>query len=170
MADPANSETRRSPRTLRRFLALGGFLALLAWRFLARPGRGIAEQPIAADAVGFQAENPGIAFEPSDWSPGPVALIYAGVLMLLAISCFALIVAYPNSMSDVDRTLRMAPPGPRLQTNPQDDMKRLREEEEKWLTTYRWIDKQKGIVHIPIAEAMKKLARTGAAGFAERRQ
>ncbi len=170
MADPANSEARRSPHALRRSLALVGLLAVLAWRFLTRPGPGSGQRPIAAGAGGFQPENPSVAFEPSDWSPGRVALIYVGILMLLLISCFALIAAYPNSMSDVDRTLRMAPPGPRLQTNPQDDMKRIREEEERWLNTYRWIDRQKGVVHIPIGEAMKKLARTGATGFGAGRQ
>jgi hypothetical protein len=99
-----------------------------------------------------------------------VALVYAGILMLLAISCWALIAAYPSALRDVDRTLRIVPPGPRLQTDPQDDMKRFRAEEEKWLNTYHWIDKQKGIVHIPIEEAMKKLAMTGATGFPERQQ
>jgi hypothetical protein len=49
-------------------------------------------------------------------------------------------------------------------------MKRLRAEEEKWLNSYHWVDRQKGIVGIPIEEAMKKLARTGAPGFPERQQ
>jgi hypothetical protein len=170
MADPTNSEVRGSPRALRRFLAFGGLLAFLVWRFLLRPGPGVAERPVAAGIGSSQSQNPDTAFEPSDWSFGPVALVYAGILMLLVISCFALIAAYPSALIDVDRTLRIAPPGPRLQTDPQDDMKQFRAEEEKWLNTYHWIDKQKGIVHIPIEEAMKKLARTGAPGFPERQQ
>jgi len=49
-------------------------------------------------------------------------------------------------------------------------MRLFRADEEKLLNTYYWIDKQKGIVHIPIAEAMKKLASKGAPGFPERQQ
>ncbi|MBV9071949.1 MAG: hypothetical protein JO231_24785 [Acidobacteria bacterium] len=64
--------------------------------------------------------------------------------------------------------MRIAPPGPRLQTNPEADLRRLRAEEDKWLNTYHWIDKQTGIVHIPIVEAMKKLA--AAARLRERQQ
>jgi hypothetical protein len=170
MADPTNSEVRGSPRALRRLLAFGGLLAFLVWRFLLRLGPGAAEQPVAAGIGSSQPEKPDTAFEPSDWSLGPVALVYAAMLMLLVISSFALMAAYPNALIDVDRTLRIAPPGPRLLTDPQDDMKRFRAEEEKWLDSYHWIDKQKGIVHIPIEEAMKKLARTGAPGFPERQQ
>jgi hypothetical protein len=66
--------------------------------------------------------------------------------------------------------LRISPPGPRLETNPEAELQRFRAEEEKRLNTYGWIDKQKGIVHIPIEEAMKNLARTGAPGFPERQQ
>jgi hypothetical protein len=166
MADSNNSSTQRPPRTLRRFVALGGLLGVLVWRSLLRP----AAQPIAAGAAESQPENPDVAFEASDWSVGPVALVYGGTLVLLAISIFALMAAYRGSLKDVDRTLRIAPPGPGLQTDPRDDMKRLREEEERWLNTYRWIDKQRDVVHIPIGEAMKKLARTGAPGFPEGQQ
>src|SRR5262249_54958007 len=106
----------------------------------------------------------------SDWSLAPVALIYVAILVLLVTSCFVLIAAFPNALPDVDRTLGIAPPGPRLQTNPQAELQRFRAEEEKWLNTYRWIDKQNGIVHIPIDQAMKKLARTGVPGFPGRQQ
>jgi hypothetical protein len=170
MADPDNAEVPISPRAVRRLLAFGGLLAFLVWRFLLRPPPRAAEQPIAAGNGASEPENPGTAFEPSDWSVGPVALVYVGILALLVISSFVLIAAYPSALSDVDRTLRIAPPGPRLQTDPQDEMKRLRAEEEKWLSTYHWVDRQKGIVGIPIEEAMKKLARTGAPGFPERQQ
>jgi hypothetical protein len=33
------------------------------------------------------------------------------------------------------------------------------------LNTYYWIDRDKGIVHIPIAEAMKRVATKGIDGF-----
>ncbi len=170
MSDPSNSRNRNSARVPRRFLVFGGALVYLFLRYLLPRSPRAAERPIAAGAGGRQPENPNTAFEPSDWSPGPVGVIYIGILTLLVMSCFVLIAAYPDALSDVDRTLRIAPPGPRLQTDPEGAMRSFRADEERWLNTYYWIDKHKGIVHIPITEAMKKLASKGAPGFPERQQ
>jgi hypothetical protein len=169
MADPTHSDSPNSGPARRRFLGFSGLLAFLVWRFLLPHGPRVAERPVAAGSAA-QLENPNTAFEPSDWSLGPVALVYVAILLLLVISCLVLIVAFPDALPDTDRTLRISPPGPRLETNPQAELQRFRAEEEKRLNTYGWIDKQKGIVRIPINEAMKKLARTGAPGFPERPQ
>jgi hypothetical protein len=57
------------------------------------------------------------------------------------------------------------PPEPRLQSAPFDDLKRMRAEEDEALTTYGWVDKQAGIVRIPIERALDIAAQsTGAAG------
>jgi hypothetical protein len=109
--------------------------------------------------------NPQVAYEPSDWSLGPVAMVYAGILVLIVISCFVLIAAYPHALPDVSRDLRITPPGPRLQTNPAADSEGFRAAEQKRLDSYYWIDRDKGIVHIPIDEAMKKVVETGLPGF-----
>jgi hypothetical protein len=122
---------------------------------------GVTASPVDGD----RHNNPATAYEPSDWNVGPVALVYAGLLALLVICCFVLIAAYPTALPDADRSLRSAPPGPRLQTNPGAELQRFRAEEQKRLDTYYWVDKQKGIVHIPIDEAMKKLVQTGIADF-----
>ena len=129
-----------------------------------------AAQPALAGADSDRHTNPEVAFEPSDWRLGPVALIYAGTLILLVISCFVLIAAYPNSLADVGRTLRIKPPGPLLQTDPQGEFKRVRAEENKKLTTYYWIDKSKGVVHIPIDQAMKNIVQTGIPDFPKGKQ
>jgi hypothetical protein len=115
-----------------------------------------------------QRANRSSAFEPSDWSLRPVAFIYLGIPVLLVISCFVLLAAYPSALPDVGRTLRITPPGPRLQTDAEGDLQKFRADEERRLNTYYWMDKQKGIVHIPIDQAMKKLAASGAPGFAKR--
>ena len=122
------------------------------------------------EAADNEQRNPATAFEPTDWSLRPVAMIYLAVPLLLVISCFALIAAYPKALPDVDRTLRIAPPGPRLQTDAARDLQRFRADEERRLNSYYWIDKQKRIVHIPIEQAMKKLAATGAPGFPKGQQ
>ncbi len=125
-----------------------------------------ATRPGLAEIEGAQRENPDTAFEPSDWRLAPVATVYVGTLALLVVSCFALMAAYPKSLPDVARTLRFTPPGPNLQTDPQGDLRRFRAEEDKRLNGYYWIDRSKGIVHVPIEQAMKKLVASGIPGFA----
>ena len=53
------------------------------------------------------------------------------------------------------------PPEPRLQTNPREDLQDLRAQEEQILNSYGWIDKNTGVVRIPIAEAMKLMVQRG---------
>ena len=53
------------------------------------------------------------------------------------------------------------PPEPRLQTTPRQDLKDLRAAEDKRLHEYGWVDKNTGIVHIPIDEAMKHIVEKG---------
>ena len=53
------------------------------------------------------------------------------------------------------------PPEPRLQTNPRDDLRQLRDHEEAVLNGYAWVNKPAGVVRIPIDEAMKLTIRRG---------
>lgn len=52
-------------------------------------------------------------------------------------------------------------PPPRLQLRAPDDLAALRRREEAVLTHYGWIDREKGVVRIPIHRAMALLARRG---------
>jgi hypothetical protein len=47
------------------------------------------------------------------------------------------------------------PPQPRLQTDPRGDLLAFREAEDRTLATYGWVDRNAGIVRIPIEQAMK---------------
>lgn len=53
------------------------------------------------------------------------------------------------------------PPEPRLQSAPQEDMRKLRADQESRLTSYGWVNKEAGIARIPIEEAMKALVQQG---------
>jgi len=53
------------------------------------------------------------------------------------------------------------PPEPRLQTQPREDLRELRASEDDTLTTYGWVDKNQGIVRIPIDQAMKMVVERG---------
>jgi hypothetical protein len=46
-------------------------------------------------------------------------------------------------------------PEPRLQVSPQDDLQELLRRENEILTTYGWIDREKGTARIPIDRAMQ---------------
>jgi len=163
-------------------------LTLAIWRLLAPRSSEDKTRPAVAGADSYRGQNPsvafelpdgtirpesrnpGVAFEPSDWALRPVALVYVGTVVLLIVSSLVLIVAYPNSLRDVGRAVRIAPPGPRLQTDAEGDLRRFRAEEDKRLSTYYWINKSGGIVHIPIEQAMRKLATTGISGFPKGQQ
>jgi hypothetical protein len=64
---------------------------------------------------------------------------------------------YPLAIGEATRL----PPEPRLQTNPRGDLQLLRAHEDEWLTSYGWIDKQAGVVRIPIEEAIRITAQRG---------
>jgi hypothetical protein len=129
----------------------------------------MAENPASARSS-EPPTNPTVAFEPTDWSLKPVAAIYVGLLVLIVICAFVLIAAYPTSLPDVNRQLSIAPPGPRLQTNAARNLQDFRAEEEKRLNGYSWVDRSKGVVRIPIEQAMKKLVTTGIPDFPKAQQ
>lgn len=54
-----------------------------------------------------------------------------------------------------------ARPKPLLQETPALDLERFRAQEEETLSTYGWVDRQKGVVRIPIERAMEIVAREG---------
>ena len=53
------------------------------------------------------------------------------------------------------------PPEPRLQTNPREDLGNLRAHEDQALTSYGWVDKDGGVVRIPIERAMQLVVERG---------
>lgn len=118
-----------------------------------------------AEASRVTTDNPKTAYEREDWPLPAVGLVYVGIILFLVIAPFVLMWAYPRSVSDVGRALAVQPPAPELQTDPAQDLKKFRAQEEERLNTYYWVDKPKGVVHIPIEQAMAKLARQGVDGF-----
>jgi hypothetical protein len=61
------------------------------------------------------------------------------------------------------------PPEPRLQTNPRQDLIDLRNGEDALLKGYSWVDKNQGVVRIPIDEAMKLTVQRGLPARQERK-
>jgi hypothetical protein len=52
-------------------------------------------------------------------------------------------------------------PPPQLQPSPHQDLVRFYRQELNQLNSVGWVDKQKGIVHIPIDQAMREVAQKG---------
>ncbi len=53
------------------------------------------------------------------------------------------------------------PPAPRLQVAPSQELRQLRQTESAVLNTYHWVDKEAGVVSIPVERAMEVLAERG---------
>jgi hypothetical protein len=56
---------------------------------------------------------------------------------------------------------RTLPPQPRLQVEPRLDLDQLRAGEDAKLHSYGWVDRNAGVVHIPIERAMDMVAEKG---------
>jgi hypothetical protein len=67
------------------------------------------------------------------------------------------VLEYPLAVGREDRL----PPEPRLQTNPRRDLQDLRTAEDRILNGYRWVDRNAGVVGIPVSEAMKLTLQRG---------
>jgi hypothetical protein len=59
------------------------------------------------------------------------------------------------------RESRVTPPPPRLQENPGVDLREFRRREDEILRTYGWVDRNHGVLRIPIDRAMKLIAERG---------
>jgi len=59
-------------------------------------------------------------------------------------------------------------PQPQLQASPHEDMVRFYRQELDRLNSFGWVDKAKGLVHIPIDQAMREVASQGLQGWPTR--
>ena len=111
------------------------------------------------------------AYEKSDAKTGPLALIAVGVglLVLVAMTLVAVMwrvmayeTVYTGELAGSPLApMRPPPPPPRLQITPAQDLYQFRESEHDLLHSYEWVDKDKGVVRIPIDRAIDLLAERG---------
>jgi hypothetical protein len=125
--------------------------------------------------------NPDIHHEESDVNIRGI-FAFAGALIVVAVIVHVamwLLLRFFDVRADrqdrIDYPLaieqeRRLPPEPRLQTNPREDLQNLRTSENDILTSYGWVDRNAGIVRIPIDEAIKLTLQRGLPARAEPQQ
>lgn len=117
-------------------------------------------------------QNPDTTHEESDVNVRAILGFIGGLFVALIVTYLVISGLYrqfeareaereARPISLVQRPAGQLPPEPRLQTDPQEDLRRLRAEEDAKLHGYGWVDQQGGIAHIPIEEAMKLVIRKG---------
>jgi len=102
------------------------------------------------------------------WAIGKFAIalvLLCGVALLLLAGVFKFLLsretAGPQPPTGINVDARRLPPQPRLQYAPVLDLEEFRAAEEKILNSYGWVDRQNGVVRMPIGRAMDLLAQRG---------
>jgi len=90
-----------------------------------------------------------------------VALFVAGVVVWLALGAFSAREDRAQMAPALVQPQNTLPPEPRLQISPESDNRSYIEREKQQLGQYGWIDRDKGIVRIPIDRAMDLLIERG---------
>lgn len=126
---------------------------------------------MANERTATEPRRPDVRFEHSDLSPRVTIGILAGVLVGMWIITgllyfyFAYLAHRRAEVSPpplpIEAQGNPMPPEPRLQQSPRQDLKAMRRREDWQLSHYSWVDKQKGIVAIPIDRAIQIIAQRG---------
>ncbi|MGE0682667.1 MAG: hypothetical protein AB7P69_17415 [Candidatus Binatia bacterium] len=115
-------------------------------------------------------EHSGAGHEESTVELKPI-ILFAIILVVVSILSFAVVWVMLDflrlNQTRTDTPLsaladpQALPPAPRLQVFPNRDLMQTRQTEGTILNAYRWVDKDAGIVGIPVERAIKILAERG---------
>lgn len=116
--------------------------------------------------------NPAAApgYETHDANAGAVfafLVILGIVLVVVSLVCWGMFRYFSGHDANRSATdspfadTRQLPLGPQLQVNPREDWLKYRDEQEKSLETYEWVNRSAGIVRVPIEKAMELLVKKG---------
>jgi len=116
--------------------------------------------------------NPDVRFEPTDVSTRPIVGSVLGLAVFTLVFTFIGHLVYyglaareqaasPPVSPLAEKYAAKEPPLPRLQIDPKLDLDVLRAAEHKTLSSYAWVDKDAGIVQVPIERAMEMLLAKG---------
>jgi hypothetical protein len=89
--------------------------------------------------------------------------IVAAIVLAISIGLFRFFVERPaptppNPMASANEAL---PPAPHIEEHPANELQQLREQEDRTLSTYGWVDKKAGMVRIPLDRAIELQLQRG---------
>jgi hypothetical protein len=121
--------------------------------------------------VSSEPRNPDIHYEHTDLSTRTTVGIIVGTLVGVwifsgLVYLYFAYLAHNRAVSSprplpIEAHGNPMPPQPALQSSPRQDLKAMRAHEDWILTHYSWIDKQKGVISIPIDRAIEIVAQRG---------
>jgi hypothetical protein len=101
-------------------------------------------------------------YEPAQLARHLPLMLIGGLGLLLLITLGGLALLYPSALHPrAEGPPEPPPPEPRLATDEMAELRQLRAEETQRLAGYGWVDRAQGLVHIPIEEAMRRIASQG---------
>jgi hypothetical protein len=114
----------------------------------------------------YAATAPGVGYEHTDAHVGAVGTFLVWLVVLVVVTHLLMggafkVLQWQNAdTSAPDYPLaasqgRRLPPEPRLQTSPKDDILAMRAAEHSQLSSYGWVDRAAGTVHLPIEKGMR---------------
>ena len=128
-------------------------------------------RPHAADAAGGRADHLEVHHEESDVNILAIFGFGGGLMAVAFVVLLAIYVLFGffdvRERATVPAEYPLAaqankvPPEPRLQEHPREDLSELRAREDEILTSYGWVDKNAGVVRIPIDAAIKLTLERG---------
>ncbi len=103
--------------------------------------------------------------EPEGVSARPVLYVAVGFLLFVGACLGGLYLYYSDVVREKPAAKAEPFPAPQLQSAPSSDLQKLQQKQQAQLQGYAWVDKDQGIVRIPIERAMQIVASKGSAAF-----
>lgn len=104
--------------------------------------------------------------EPDSTHPKLLLAVAGAVLLLLVIAFGMVFWFYTAEVPPRSAIVPKQFPSPQLIQDESNELHRVETEQQARMQGYRWVDRDKGLIAIPIGEAMRMIAAKGADGYA----
>ncbi|QOZ32879.1 hypothetical protein [Bradyrhizobium sp. CCBAU 53421] len=113
------------------------------------------------------AEATGFDYERSDMATKAIAGIAAGLGTFVLVVPLVMPLIFPQSMRHVSPVARpaLSSNAPPLEVTPSDELERARRGDAEITNSYGWVDRDRGIVRVPVKRATEMLLRKGLPGW-----
>ncbi|MTV11986.1 MULTISPECIES: hypothetical protein [Bradyrhizobium] len=109
------------------------------------------------------AQTGGFDFERSDIATNAIAWIAAGLGTFVLVIPVVMPLIFPQSLRYASPAARpaLSSSAPPLEVAPSDELERARRDDVEITGTYGWVDRNRGIVRVPVKRATEMLLRKG---------